>query len=316
MKQLKITIPEYIQLEHNYRRWLQALGYSEDVTQDFPIHIREFLHYLEQHQIPNLQDTTSQTLTHYYKHLSQRKNTTRDGALSSGTLNNHINALKRLADYLHREQQTLLPIETLTLEKPNYQPIIPLTTAEVQTLYMATETYEKESPNKAMRDRAILALLYDCGLRRSEAIRLTIQDIDKDNRTLQVHHGKNNKSRIIPFSSNTAVHLLDYQHLARPELLKDSITEIYLLNRDGNPCSVELPDRRLKVLQQHLPNIPLKTKRLHPHLLRHSIATHLLQAGMNLEKVSQLLGHSSLDITQHYTHLAATYSTPNTQDHE
>lgn len=319
MKRLPLNSPHFLFLLKDLARWLDVLGYATKTVQCFPVYLREFFHWLEARGITQIQQITTALIQQYYLHLSQRANNMRkngnalslskgSGALSTGYLNKHLNALNKLADYLQRNADYLLPHHQLALEKPSYQPITPLTIAQVKQLYQATEHYEKDWPLHALRDRAMLALLYDCGLRRMEAIHVCREDLHLQDRTLLVRKGKNSKQRIVPFSQPTAIHLIDYCYLARPQLLKNKATKTLLVNRLGNPCCEELPSVRLKTIQRHTTDTELKHRTLHPHLLRHSIATHLLHGGMSLEHVSRFLGHSSLDITQRYTHLVQEYA--------
>jgi integrase/recombinase XerD len=181
------------------------------------------------------------------------------------------------------------------------QKIEPLTQQEIKTLYNCIpNTYPKkvtfkERQAKQYELKLIFTLLYGCGLRRHEAYNLCIQDVNFDKKTIFVKQGKGYKDRIIPMSSGVYKDLQDYVYNFRNRLK---------LNHNRLIFSEEQMIRlRLKQLQRACEDEQIKAKRITPHLLRHSIATHLLQNGMSIENIALFLGHSSLDSTQIYTHL-------------
>ena len=146
------------------------------------------------------------------------------------------------------------------------------------------------------RDKAVLELIYATGMRVGELVTLNVEDIDLSNRSLRVK-GKGRKERLLPFGREAARALREYLPL-RAAIARE---EALFLNRWGlrlDPRSVRrVVDRyiRLTSMRQHIS----------PHSLRHSFATHLLNAGADLRSIQELLGHSSLSTTQRYTHLSA-----------
>jgi len=154
----------------------------------------------------------------------------------------------------------------------------------------------------ALRDRAIVELLYASGLRVSELIGLNEDNLDMDQETVRVL-GKGNKERIVPFGGYAARALLEYineKHLRRLSLLDDE---------GAVPVFVSLRARRLssRDVQRLVARLRLglaTTRRITPHTLRHSFATHLLEHGADLRSIQELLGHESLSTTQKYTHVS------------
>ena len=129
-------------------------------------------------------------------------------------------------------------------------------------------------------------------------------DVDFDKRLLHVRKGKGGKSRTVPFSKTTSQHLQDYHYEGRPLYAKTGTQEAFLLSlRWGNRAHGGTLNNRLKYMQSQTEEASLQQVNLHLHILRHSIATHLLYQGMELERVAQFLGHYSLNSTQIYTHL-------------
>jgi site-specific recombinase XerD len=154
-----------------------------------------------------------------------------------------------------------------------------------------------EGPS-ALRDRAILEVLYAAGLRVSELAGLNVADVNMDEWTLRVT-GKGNKQRIALFGEPAARALRAYLHNGRPKLASGKAEAALFLNRDGGRLSVravQLMVRRSGVAA----GIEAKT---HPHLLRHSFATHMLDGGADVRVVQELLGHARATTTQIYTHV-------------
>lgn len=151
------------------------------------------------------------------------------------------------------------------------------------------------------RDRALLELMYATGVRVSEVIGIRLGDVDLEERLLRVL-GKGSKERVIPFGEAAQVALEDYVLHGRPQLLRRP-TDRFFLNRHGRPLS------RVgvwKVIKGYAARIGLQD-RVHPHILRHSFATHMLKGGCDLRALQELLGHASITTTQVYTHLDIAY---------
>lgn len=153
-----------------------------------------------------------------------------------------------------------------------------------------------------VRDQAIIELLYASGVRASELVNIEYKDIDARSRTIRII-GKGNKERIVPFSKTCRAAMQQYEKESRPELLEHNKTEYnvdyYFLNANGKKLTV-------RGLEYILKEIESKTGlflSLHPHKLRHTFATHLLEGGADLRVIQELLGHESLNTTQVYTHI-------------
>ncbi len=149
----------------------------------------------------------------------------------------------------------------------------------------------------SIRDRALIEVAYGCGLRASEIVGLRLSDLDFSSRTLRVL-GKGNKRRNVPFLGEPARRVEKYLEEARPMLLKDG-TPFLFLSRNGRPLSRQ--DLWRIILKRGL-EAGVSRQRLHPHILRHSFATHLLRRGMDQRTLQELLGHSSISTTEKYLH--------------
>jgi len=150
----------------------------------------------------------------------------------------------------------------------------------------------------------MLNIFYGCGLRASEGAALNINDILFEKELVYVRKGKNYRERYVPLSKQVKKDLKDYITGQRNDLLNGGKTEALLLGRRGQRWGFGGMYNRLQLIKNQTNDEKLKQKTFGLHILRHSIATHLLQSGMKLEYISRFLGHKSLETTQKYTHLA------------
>jgi integrase/recombinase XerD len=308
MKNLPLENPSFRYLERSFREWLDVLGYAPVSVYNMPNLVRELLHYLEGQGIDSIKDLDNKHIKAYYEQLKERSNMRRGGGLSSNHLNKHI----QFTDYLRQVGRLTLPELPIRNEEEDKKTIEVLTEEEIQLLFKATYRMPDTLPNlpdkriEALqgRDRAMLAIFYGCGLRRNEGVNVDISDINFDRATVHVRKGKNYKERLVPVSKSSLKYLEEYIYDYRPELLQDRKTDALFLSYYSKRMSGQMLLLRLKCLQSQTHDEDLKEKDIGLHTLRHSIATHLLQAGMKLENIARLLGHSTLESTQIYTHLA------------
>ncbi len=156
----------------------------------------------------------------------------------------------------------------------------------------------------ALRDRALLELMYACGLRASEAVGLELADVDVEEMVLCAR-GKGSKERIVPIGRQAVAALRAYCRAGRPALLRSQSatrgeTRLFLNSRGAGLTRQGL----YKIVQGHARSAGLE-ERMSPHTLRHSFATHLLAGGCDLRSLQEMLGHADLTTTQVYTHLSA-----------
>jgi integrase/recombinase XerD len=319
MKKLPLSNPSYRYLEQSFKEWLDVLGYAPSSVYNMPVHVRELLHYLEGKGINHIKELDTKHIKAYYQKLKERSNTRYGGALSNNHLNKHIQAIRKFSDYLRQVGRLELPAIPLHNEEADSEKITVVTEEEIKQLFAATylppdrpacRTGRRMSLSLAQieamqsRDRAMLAIYYGCGLRRNEGVKLDVGDINFDRALLYVRKGKNYKERFVPVSKTSLKHLQEYVYDHRPELLQGSKSEALFISLRNKRINGQTLMLRLKYLQYKTENEELKEKEVGLHTLRHSIATHLLSAGMNLESISRFLGHSSLESTQIYTHIA------------
>ncbi|MBL4653406.1 MAG: tyrosine-type recombinase/integrase [Flavobacteriales bacterium] len=305
MRKLSLQTESYRYIEQAFKEWLDVLGYAPQSVYGMPNCIREFLHYQEQQGVIQLSTFTTQHFKQYYRHLKMRPNLTRGGALRNTTLNKHLQAIQLFADYLRQSGRLILPKLYIPKEEENQKEITVLATQEIRQLYGATIGHNEGTRLEPInaRDRAMLSIFYGCGLRRNEGYHLNIDDINWDRKILHVRKGKNYKERFVPFNTANAKYLQEYVYDWRPYLIRGTKNDALFISQRGTRMGGQTLLLRLKILIQRVDNAELQEKEVSLHTLRHSIATHLLSAGMSLENIAKFLGHSSLESTQIYTHL-------------
>jgi len=152
---------------------------------------------------------------------------------------------------------------------------------------------------RSLRDRALVELLYGGGLRVSEAVGLTKSDVDLDGRFVRAL-GKGDKERVVPIGRAAVDALRRYLSRGRPFLDVRHRPELFLNARGGPLTRAGV----FLILKRLAAKAGLEPERVHPHLLRHSFATHLLEGGADLRSVQEMLGHADLSTTELYTHVS------------
>jgi len=295
----------YTAISEEYVKWLETLGFSGSTVYNCKLYIKDFFEWLEERQIKNITQLTGRNIMEYHNHLETRPHKIhKERLLSIGLLNQNFVAIDKLLEFLHQYGMTGAPVPASRRMKVDKQERINkievFTQQEIKTLYNCiTDTYLnfpfEERQVKQYELKLIFALCYGCGLRRSESYNMCIQDVDFDRKTVFVRQGKNYKDRIIPMSAGVYSELQDYIYNFRHRL-KLNHNRLFISQR----CMLH---ERLKYLQNTCNDENIRAKRLTLHILRHSIATHLLQNGMSIENIALFLGHGCLESTQIYTHL-------------
>jgi integrase/recombinase XerD len=181
-----------------------------------------------------------------------------------------------------------------------------LNITEVEALLSAPD----EKTIFGMRDRAMLELLYSCGLRVSELINLNYHNIHLNNEYIRIH-GKGNKERMLPMGEIVIDYLGVYAEKSRPFLLKNTQSNAYFLSNRGTGMSRQ---NFFYIIKTYALKVGID-KPLSPHTLRHAFATHLVQNGADLRSVQLMLGHSDIATTQIYTHIQNTQLKSQHQKH-
>ncbi len=268
------------------KTWLQRQGYSKYSIKGYINDLKYFFRWLEKNKIP-LDSLEQAHIDKYQLYISRRK-------LLKATIDRRFFIIKLYDKFLQLTSNRKVLYKDL--KNPETQIIQNkeiLTVEEIKKLYYATD-----ESLLGYRDRAILALFYGCGMRKREVERLECKDICFESSLLHVKPGKNYCNRFVPMSSGVVRDLKDYEKFSRPYLAFADVKR-YVVGLYGKAINGEQMRFRIKKMMKEA-NID---KNISLHNLRHSIATHLLQAGMSLEQIGRFLGHKSLDSTQIYAHI-------------
>ena len=265
------TIKWYAEALGGLIKWLRATGRPTVLGDVGELQVREFVLWL------------------------QEKPTARGGKLSTHTISNRVRALRAFFNWLHWQGYT--EEHLLKRMRPPRLPqlvVEPLTDDEVARLFRHLDP----GTGVGARNIAILALFLDTGLRLSELVSVTLEDLHMDEQYVKVR-GKGNKERIIPFGASVQKVLLRYLLHFRPEEAHSGVRQLFL-SIDGSPITGEAVRSFLRRLGR-IADVP----RLHPHLLRHSYATDFLLNGGDVLLLKHNLGHTTLVMVDQYVHLAS-----------
>ncbi len=218
-------------------------------------------------------------------------------AVAPATVQRKVACLRSFYRHLRREE-ILEHDPTAELRAPRSAHKLPqvLSRAEVKRLLEAPRGTEPRS----LRDRALLELMYACGLRASEAIGLDVADVDLEDGVLRAE-GKGSKERLVPVGREAVSAVRVYVERGRPRLVGDRAETRLFVNSRGTGLTRQ---GLYKIVQRHAASAGL-AGRMSPHTLRHTFATHLLAGGCDLRSVQEMLGHADIATTQIYTHLSA-----------
>lgn len=221
--------------------------------------------------------------------------------LSAGTQSRVISGIKSFFRYLLLEE-VIKKDPTALLEAPKLKRTLPvvLSIADIDTLFASID----HSTPEGQRNRAMLETMYSCGLRVSELTGLCISNLYLDVGFVKVI-GKGNKERLIPIGGEAVRQITLYKQYVRTQIqrIKTGNEDILFLNRRGAALSRVMVFIILKELAEKAG----LEKNIHPHTLRHSFATHLVEAGADLRAVQEMMGHKSITTTEIYTHLDRGY---------
>lgn len=260
--------------------WLST-GASQNTLSAY----RSDLQLFDQHLPTAIEKVSAHHIQDYFK---QRQ-------LSASTQARILTCLRLFYQYLIRSQ-LISDNPTATLHHPKKAQKLPifLNVEEVDKLLSTPD----EKTIFGMRDRAMLELLYSCGLRVSELINLNYHNINLNEEYIRIF-GKGNKERILPMGEMAIEFLSTYENQARPALLKAKQTDFYFLSNRGSGMSRQ---NFFYIIKNYAAQAGID-KTLSPHSLRHAFATHLIQSGADLRSVQLMLGHSDISTTQIYTHI-------------
>ncbi|UXR79275.1 MULTISPECIES: site-specific tyrosine recombinase XerD [unclassified Staphylococcus] len=280
------------EVRDEYLRFIQLeKGLSANTIAAYRRDLNQYIEFLKSQKVGQLDFVTRDIIQQCF---AERH----DEGHSAKSIARFTSTIRSFHQFALRERYTSQD-PTVLITTPKYERKLPdvLSIDEVDKLLSSFDL----SKTNDYRNRTMLELLYATGMRVSELIFVEIQDINLVMGFVKVF-GKGNKERIIPLGETVIQYLTHYLEEVRPQLLKKTVTDVLFLNLHGKPLSRQGVWKMIK-------QVGVKaglTKRLTPHTLRHSFATHLLENGADLRAVQEMLGHSDISTTQLYTHVSST----------
>jgi integrase/recombinase XerD len=268
-------------------------GLSRNTLEAYRADLLQYGAYLQEHSYDALTVAHAEVagfLTTLARGSAQRP------PVAAATLQRKAACLRSFYRHLRREG-TIEHDPTAELRGPRKTQKLPevLSRDEVNRLLSAPQG----TSATALRDRALLEVLYACGLRASEAIGLALEDVDLEEEFLRAR-GKGSKERLVPIGREAIAALRAYLTRARPALVGLGSERHVFVNRRGGSLSRQ---GLYKIVQGYAATVGL-SDRMSPHTLRHTFATHLLAGGCDLRTLQEMLGHADIATTQLYTHLS------------
>jgi site-specific recombinase XerD len=254
-------------------RFLASPSLSDATRRAYRIDVHEFCAWL-QRRGTKLDSVDVRTLADYAAHLGRA----RPRKLAPATIGRKLASVRSFLRFTLGA--TRVPDVSFAPKRPRRLPDAPKA-AEVDAWLAA---FEGDEP-LAVRNRALLELVYSAGLRSHEAVGLDLGDVDFEQEHVHVR-GKGGKERVVPLGEEAALRVARYLHEARPQLVRGAENALFVSARG-----------------RRLDTSTLRRLFAHPHRLRHAFATHLLEGGADLRTIQELLGHSSLSTTQVYSHV-------------
>jgi integrase/recombinase XerD len=285
LTELTLDFLAYLELER---------GLSRNTLEAYRSDLQQLGEFLDRRRVGPL-EVTGPDLAAFVTELAEGGPDRRPAA--PATLQRKVACLRSFYRHLRREQ-IVEGDPTKELRPPRPRGRLPkvLSRDEVNRLL----SQPTGNGSAALRDRALLETMYACGLRASEAISLTLSELDLEAGIL-LARGKGSKERIVPIGSKARETLQRYLDIARPRLVGLRDEAHVFVNLRGGPLSRQ---GLYKIVQRHARSAGLEA-RMSPHTLRHTFATHLLAGGCDLRSLQEMLGHADIATTQIYTHLSA-----------
>lgn len=281
----------YQEQSKNYKNHLDILGLKPQTTQARYLYLKEFFSWLERYKIFEIKEVTPKEIANYNDYLKAKISTRTGQNIKQKSIYDHMRNLQQYLGYL-LEKETIKtnPASHLKFRNPTKKAErIIFSQIQIQELYKVANDQEK----------AILHIGYGCGLRSQEISDLNKEDIRFRENIVIVQKGKNSKRRLVPISDKIKTELEAFIFSSEKK------TKEVFLHSKGQRMQTGTLNQRLKKLIRKA-KLNLSENQLNSigiHNLRHSIATHLLQNGMQLEQVQKFLGHSHIESTEIYTHI-------------
>ena len=278
---------------HDFLTMLRVERNVSDHTMDaYKRDINQYLMYLGDLDLQNLSDVKSTHVRDYIRVLN-------DGGMAPASISRIISSIRTYYRFLSSEN-ILNENPVLLINNPKLPKKLPdvLSEKEISLIINAIQ----ESSQFYQRDKAIIEMLYSCGIRVTELCNLEVSNLFIDEDLIRVM-GKGNKERLLPLGARSKKYVNEYIKHSRNSHIKKSGSSFVFVSRNGN----QLTRAMINIILNKWTQVSGLKKSVSPHKLRHSFATHLLEGGADLRFVQALLGHSDISTTQIYTHIDKHY---------
>ncbi len=280
-----------------FLRALEVKGLSLQTVEHRSYRLGQFIQWCSARSITRPTQVTKPIVEAYQRHLFHRR-LPNGKPISFGTQHGSLVAVKRLFQWLTKSN-VLLSNPASEIELPRLGRRLPrhvLTAAEVEAVLAVPDVHDP----LGLRDRAILETIYSTGIRRGEAVKLGVYDIDAERGTVLVREGKRSKDRIVPIGERALRWIEKYQSKVRSRLLTDPNDTSLFISRLGGAMT---PSHLTLLARQYVRASGIG-KSGSCHLFRHAMATLMLEGGADVRMIQAMLGHASLETTSLYTHVA------------
>lgn len=261
-----------LELPKGYAEILKQKRYSESTIRTYSAYFKDFMHYFNELKLEELQ---AEEINAYVLELIKNWD------IATSEQNQRINAIK-----FYYEKVLRKPRQSYEIERPRSEKLLPdvLSKSEIGALLKATEN---------IKHKTVISVLYSCGLRRSEAVNLMVGDIDSKRMMIKISGAKGKKDRYVQLSDGMLKLLRQYYTEYKPK------TWLFEGQKGGQYGAESISN----VLKTAALKAGIR-KRIYPHMLRHSFATHQLEQGVDIRFIQAWLGHESVKTTQRYTHVS------------
>ena len=261
--------------------------YSNATIESYTYCLNKYCTFMEKNNL-NLKTIKKNDIKDYLKYL-------KDNKMSPKTINQNMSCLRSFYKFL-TEEKVILNNPFKNISNPKKDKKLPdfLNYEEINKLFDSADT----TTPLGLRNRCILELLYDTGIRVSELVNLKINDIEFDKKIINIL-GKGKKERIVYYGDYLQEVLDKYINDSRKYLLNNKLSEYLILNNNGS----KITTRGVEYIIDKMVNEAAIKHKISPHVLRHTFATHMLNGGADIKSIQQLLGHESLSTTGIYTHI-------------
>ena len=280
------------QIEQFLQYISEEKGYSANTLAAYRNDLTQFLAFLRG-RVDGWDEVNREIIIDYIMAMKS------DQEYASSTVARKVAAIKSFYHYLV-DKGELDDDPTATLDSPKVRKRLPKSVSAKDLERLLAEPAREQTP-KALRDRALLEVLYATGLRVTELVSLNVDDVNLASATLRIVRPKDKSERIVPIHERALVPLQDYLERGRMQLLRDPQEPALFLNHRGR----RLTRQGLWLIVKHYVREVGITEDITPHTLRHTFAAHLVEKKADLEYVQELLGHANISTTQVYTQLGS-----------